>query len=142
MFKLHPQLAKDCAVVGDFPLCKVLLNRDGLYPWLILVPRRENVREAFQLSQVDQQLLLQESNALAEWMDVYFDAEKLNVAALGNMVEQLHIHHIARFSSDPAWPNPVWGYLPAKVYSPQQIQQLVNAIKLELAKLALSFTAS
>ena len=125
MFELHPQLKKDTAVVGDLELCRVLLMNDQHFPWLILVPRRENIREMFQLQVQDQGLLLAESANLGKAMVEYFKADKLNVAALGNMVPQLHLHHIARFEDDPAWPKPVWGALPAKPYAEKDLPELV-----------------
>ena len=106
MFELHPQLAKDCIEVGDFPLSKVLLLNDSHYPWVVLVPRRENIDEIFQLSHEDQRQLLAESSTLSEAMATYFKADKMNVAALGNKVPQLHLHHIVRYKTDVSWPNP------------------------------------
>ncbi len=120
MFSLHPQLAKDCAVIGEFPLCTVLLCKDANYPWVILVPRRDNIREAFELNEQDQLQLLKESNWVAARMNAHFDADKMNVAALGNQVPQLHVHHIARFSSDAAWPGPIWGAAERKDYGDQE----------------------
>ena len=115
-FALHPQLAADCLVVGELRLCLVLLANDSQYPWLILVPKRVNLREAHHLNSADQQQLMAESCAVAAVLESELGAEKINVAALGNMVPQLHVHHVARFSADPAWPAPIWGKLPAKAY--------------------------
>lgn len=129
MFSLHPQLCKDCIVVGNFPLSMVLLVNDANYPWLILVPRREDIREAFELSEADQQQLAKESNQLAAFMASHFNADKMNVAALGNQVPQLHIHHIARYRTDSAWPGPVWGVKAATAYTPIQQQQLLEQLK-------------
>ena len=117
MFSLHPQLAQDTTVVADWPLCRVLLMNDSQYPWLILVPRRPDVREIFELSPAAQHQLLAESSHLARHLAEVFQADKINIAALGNMVPQLHIHHIARFTTDPAWPKPVWGQVPAVPYA-------------------------
>ena len=108
-FQLDPRLAADTFLVGDTPLSQVLLMNDARYPWLILVPRRSDVTEPFQLSEADQAQLWQESMRLGEAMKVHFAADKLNIAALGNQVAQLHVHHIARFHADDAWPGPVWG---------------------------------
>lgn len=116
MFELHPQLAADCHVVGRFPLCELLLLKDANYPWFILVPARPDIREIHQLSEADQQQLLRESVLLGRTMEAVFAPDKLNVAALGNMVPQLHLHHVARYENDPAWPAPVWGRVPAKPY--------------------------
>ena len=108
-FQLDPRLAADTFLVGETPLSQVLLMNDARYPWLILVPRRSDVTEPFQLSEPDQAQLWQESMRLGEAMKAHFAADKLNIAALGNQVAQLHVHHIARFQADDAWPGPVWG---------------------------------
>lgn len=107
-FTLHPQLAKDCIEIGDLPLCRVLLMNDRRFPWLILVPRRENLRELFNLAPDDYQTVMAEVRQVAEQFAKRQHAHKINVAALGNMVPQLHIHIIARFENDAAWPAPVW----------------------------------
>jgi diadenosine tetraphosphate (Ap4A) HIT family hydrolase len=128
MFELHPQLAKDCLVLGDFPLCRVLLNRDANYPWFILVPRRDAIREIFELSEADQQQLLWESSYFSQQIYPLFNADKLNVAALGNMVPQLHMHHIVRYENDVAWPGPVWGKVPAIAYDASQLKAIVEKV--------------
>lgn len=109
MFSLHPQLEKDCIVIGDFPLSRLLLLNDARFPWCILVPRRESVSEIYQLSDEDQQQLLKESSQLGRFLMESFNGDKLNIGALGNMVPQLHVHHIVRYKGDEAWPGPVWG---------------------------------
>lgn len=124
MFELHPQLAKDCVVLGDFPLTRVLLNRDANYPWFILVPRRENIREIFELSVADQQQLLWESSYFSKHIYRLFNADKLNVAALGNMVPQLHVHHVVRYQCDAAWPGPVWGAVAPLEYSTEKLVEI------------------
>lgn len=116
-FALHPRLAADCFVAGDLPLCRLLLMNDAQYPWFILVPRRDNIREIYQLAEADQQALLRESVSLSRALMEVFKGEKLNVAALGNVVPQLHLHHIVRYQSDAAWPAPVFGKLPPKPYA-------------------------
>ncbi len=121
MFELHKQLATDCLTIGDLPLCRVLLMNDCQYPWCILVPRRESIREAYQLSLLDQQQLSTESNYWAAGMARLFHAQKMNIAALGNVVPQLHIHHIARFENDPSWPAPVWGKHTAVPYTTDEL---------------------
>jgi len=121
---LHPQLEKDCFVVGRFPLCVLLLINDANYPWFILVPQRENITEIHQLTDEDQQQLMRESSMLAACIEKEFNADKINVAALGNMVPQLHIHHIVRYKSDPAWPAPVWGKLEAVPYLDEEVKIL------------------
>lgn len=126
MFTLHPQLEKDCIEFGDFDLCKLLLMNDSNYPWFILVPEREGKTEVFELDENDQQLLIKESNFLAQVLKHYFYADKINIAALGNVVPQLHIHHIARYQDDPAWPAPVWGVKPAIAYTEEQLNKMMD----------------
>ncbi len=116
-FELHPRLAADSLLMGDFPLCRLLLMNDAQYPWFVLVPRREAIREIYQLKDRDQQQLLRESGVLSRTLMETFKGEKLNIAALGNIVPQLHLHHIVRYATDPAWPAPVWGRFPARAYS-------------------------
>jgi len=129
MIELHPQLAKDTVVLGQFLLSKLLLMQDANYPWLILVPAREGVTEIFQLDAADQQQLQRESSCVAKLLAEEFNADKINIAALGNIVPQLHIHHIARFENDVAWPSPVWGTCPAKSYSETELETMVSKIK-------------
>lgn len=116
-FAPHPQLAADTFEVTDLPLCRVLLMNDSQYPWLILVPRRANVRDLDELSVADSQQLTLEINRASQALRAVTSPYKLNVAALGNMVEQLHIHVIARRTDDAAWPRPVWGVSPAVPYA-------------------------
>ena len=116
MSQIHPRLAEDCLFVGKFPLSYLLLMLDANYPWFILVPNRDAIQEIYQLSQTDQQQLLTESSALGKALMQGFKGDKLNVAALGNVVPQLHLHHIVRYRSDPAWPDPVWGRVPRRDY--------------------------
>lgn len=122
MFELHPQLQKDTVKIGSLPLSEVLLMNDTNYPWLILVPRYPEISELHQLSDTDQQQFIRESSFVSARMQKHFQADKMNVAALGNMVPQLHIHHIARYHSDDAWPGPVWGVQPAKPYGEDELQ--------------------
>jgi diadenosine tetraphosphate (Ap4A) HIT family hydrolase len=128
MFELHPRLEADCISIGSFPLCRLLLMNDSNYPWFILVPRRAGIREIFELSEDDQRQLLWESSSLSRLIADHFKADKINVAALGNMVPQLHIHHIVRYESDPAWPAPVWGHTLAEPYSEQKLSELVKTV--------------
>ncbi len=109
MTEIHPRLAADCVVLGRFALCHLLLMNDRNYPWFILVPDRGDVSEIYQLEHDDRARLLAESCLLSEFIMQVFEGDKLNVAALGNQVPQLHLHHIVRYRSDPAWPGPVWG---------------------------------
>ena len=123
-FSLAPELQRDCIELADWPLCKVLLMNDSQYPWFILVPRVAGVKEIIDLSEELQITLLQESGKLSKLLQQIFNPDKLNVAALGNMVPQLHVHHIARFTTDAAWPTPIWGKLPAVPYTDEQIAVL------------------
>ena len=107
-FTLHPQLENDAITIGDLTLCRVLLMNNANFPWLVLVPRREGLRELFDLSPTDYRTTMDEVRDVAEKFAQHTGAHKMNIAALGNMVPQLHIHIIARFTHDDAWPNPVW----------------------------------
>lgn len=126
---LHVQLKKDCVVLGQLDLCAVLLMKDANYPWLILVPQRENISEIYQLSEVDQQQLMRESSQVSRALVACFHADKINVAALGNMVPQLHIHHVVRYKQDIAWPAPVWGFAPSKDYHPVELEERVILLR-------------
>ena len=128
-FKLHPQLAKDCFHVTDLSLCRLLLMNNSHYPWCILVPMRAGLREIYELEESEQQALLNESSRLSLIMMQQFDGEKMNVAALGNMVPQLHVHHIVRKQSDKAWPKPVWGNEPAAPYTEQQARVICEQLR-------------
>ncbi|MGB9578111.1 MAG: HIT domain-containing protein [Halothiobacillaceae bacterium] len=132
-FTLHPRLAADTVEVTVLTLCQVRLMHDAHYPWLILIPQRSGLRELHELSEDDQFQLMRESSHVARCMTQLFHPEKLNVAALGNLVPQLHIHHIARYSDDPAWPHPVWGHTKAKPYAPQALAARVTALREALA---------
>ena len=123
-FSLAPQLQADTHKLGDFPLCTLLLMNDVHYPWFILVPRRAGVTEIYHLSEADQVQLLHESSALAQTASDLFAAKKMNVANLGNMVSQLHVHVIVRKEDDAAWPGPVWGKVPAEPYSDAQLADI------------------
>lgn len=132
MFALDPRLQQDTLPIGDFPLCRLLLSNDSNYPWFILVPRREDISELFQLDDADQQRLWKETTALAETLKDSFDADKLNVATLGNVVSQLHMHVIVRKRDDAAWPAPVWGKHPAKPYNEEQVTAIRARLRVAL----------
>lgn len=132
MFSLHPRLAADTFVLGDFPLCRCLLMNDAQYPWLILVPRRDNLREVHELSETDQAQLLRESSWVSRRLAAQLNAGKMNVANLGNVVAQLHWHVIARFEGDPAWPAPVWGKLAAVPYTDEELMETLHILKAAL----------
>ena len=124
MFALHPQLAKDCHDLGRLALCRLLLMNDANYPWFILVPEREGVREIHELGDADRSRLWEESVLLARALVKGFAPHKLNIAALGNQVPQLHVHHIVRYTHDAAWPQPVWGRQPARPYYGAEAEKL------------------
>lgn len=132
MFALDPRLQQDTLPIGDFPLCRLLLSNDSNYPWFILVPRRADISELFQLDDADQQQLWRETTAFAELLKDSFDADKLNVAALGNVVSQLHMHVIVRRRDDAAWPAPVWGKHPARPYTAEQVATIRERLRLVL----------
>ncbi|CAM3579374.1 HIT domain-containing protein [Parendozoicomonas haliclonae] len=123
-FQLDQRLAGDCIVIGDFPLSRMLLMNDSRYPWIILVPRVPGAEEVFQLTDSDQHQLLKESSYVAEKLKDVFSADKMNVAALGNIVRQLHMHIVVRRSGDDAWPGPVWGQGERVPYSAEQAAQV------------------
>jgi len=124
MNDLHPQLAKDCIMLGRLPLCHLLLMNDCQFPWFILVPARAEIREIYELQPGDRRQLLDESCLLSEFLMEAYAGDKLNVAALGNQVPQLHLHHIVRYATDPAWPAPVWGKRPAEIYSAEAVVEI------------------
>lgn len=129
MFNLDERLQADTILVGRLPLCQVLLMNDSRYPWVILVPARNDVFEYYHLTIEDQQQMMKESVWLAQQMADHFSSKSMNVAALGNVVPQLHVHHVARTEDDPAWPGPVWGHSPALPYSSDQLEQRVHELK-------------
>lgn len=129
MFKLHPTLERDTVEVVDLELCRVLLMRDETYPWLILVPMREGLRDLDELCEADRTLAMAEIGSVSKVMKAIFEPDKMNVGALGNIVEQLHIHIVARFKSDPAWPAPVWGATPPKDYEDAPREALINLLR-------------
>ena len=128
-FDLHPRLAADTHAVGDLPLCRVLLLNDARYPWVVLVPRRPGIREIHELAPADRAQLLDESCRVAELLQRLFAPDKLNLGALGNLVPQLHLHHVARYRSDPAWPGPVWGHSPAVPYAPEAAAERIVRLR-------------
>lgn len=132
-FKLHSRLQSDSIEIGCFTLSRLLLINDSQYPWLVLVPERIDITEIYQLSEQDQIQLQHESSVLAKTLAETFNADKMNIAAIGNMVPQLHIHHIVRYNNDIAWPAPVWGKFDAIPYTKSQLKKietmLLNGLK-------------
>lgn len=129
MFELDYRLENDCVEVGSLPLCRILLMKDANFPWIILVPQRENISEIYQLDLDSQEQLIWESSFVAERLMGAFGGDKMNIAALGNVVSQLHIHHVVRREDDPAWPNPVWGAVPPKAYQAGELEQRVAELR-------------
>lgn len=124
MFEMDERLQQDTIVLGDFALCRVLLMNDSRYPWLILVPRCADVSEVFQLTAKQQQQLWQETSHVGQVLKDVFQADKINIATLGNVVKQLHMHVVVRMQVDEAWPAPVWGKGAAQPYTNQAIAVL------------------
>lgn len=129
VFRLHPQLAADTYVIGDLELCRALLMNDKRYPWIILVPMREDMRDLMDLLPGDLMLTMREINRIGRILQAMFRPDKLNVAALGNITPQLHIHVIARFEKDAGWPKPVWCTGEAQKYAEGEAKELAARLK-------------
>lgn len=127
-FVLDPQLEKDCIYLGDLPLCRVFLMNDHQFPWFILVPRRAEVSELYHLSLTDRNQMMVESCDLSAALADGYQADKMNVANLGNMVKQLHVHHIVRYEEDVAWPGPIWGKCAPIPYNKDEIENIQKKI--------------
>ncbi|MBU3022603.1 HIT domain-containing protein [Aestuariibacter sp. A3R04] len=129
MFELDARLNNDTVFITDLPLCRVLLMNDSQFPWVILVPR---VAGATEFTDLDEKQMTQytfESLLCSEILSVLYKPDKMNIAALGNIVKQLHIHHVVRFDCDVAWPAPVWGRQPAVPYEPAILDEHVSRLK-------------
>lgn len=132
-FSLDPRLAADTIPIGDLTLARVLLMNDANYPWIILVPRRPGLTEIIDLDDDEQEQMIDEIALVARVLKGITGCDKLNVAAIGNVVPQLHIHIVARRRGDAAWPRPVWGAAPARPYEHPQPDRLIAAIRAEIA---------
>lgn len=132
-FTLHERLRADTVMLGRLPLSLVLLARDGRYPWVILVPARAGVREAHELPAPERDRLARESAAVAACMQRALRADKMNVATLGNVVPQLHVHHVARFTGDDAWPGSIWGAHPAQPYDQDALARRTTELRAAFA---------
>jgi len=128
-WSLHAQLEKDTINVGDLPLSRVLVIKDANYPWLLLVPRRAAAVEIIDLDEVEQAQLMTETTRAARALKDITKCDKLNIAALGNVVPQLHVHVIARRAGDAAWPRPVWGVVPALAHDAAEVQNFISALR-------------
>lgn len=124
MFVLHERLAADTISLADWPLCQVLLMNDANFTWLILVPKQGGLRDFHDLDEADHLAAMAEIDRASRALQTVCQADKINVAALGNMVPQLHIHVIARHQSDSAWPGPVWGHTPPKAYDSDALAEI------------------
>ncbi|MDD2770067.1 MAG: HIT domain-containing protein [Methylococcus sp.] len=127
-FVLHERLARDCFQLGRFPLCRLLLMNDSAYPWFILVPERAGIGEIFQLAEADRLQLLRESSDLAAALSGVYRPDKLNIAAIGNLVPQLHLHHVVRYRKDRAWPGVIWGRFDPVPYGGDPIDARLGAL--------------
>jgi diadenosine tetraphosphate (Ap4A) HIT family hydrolase len=126
---LHPQLLHDTVNLGDLPLSRVLVMNDANYPWLVLVPRKGDITEVIDLDDSEQTQLMREVAQAARALREVTECHKLNIAALGNMVPQLHVHIIARFRNDPAWPKPVWGVAPPRHYDRAELHNFGQPLR-------------
>lgn len=128
-WSLHPQLERDTVNIGDLPLSRVLIIKDANYPWLLLVPRRPDIVEIIDLDEVAQAQLMVEIARTSRALKEITRCDKLNIAALGNAVPQLHVHIIARRRGDAAWPKPVWGTVPILPHDPAELGRFTSAIR-------------
>lgn len=128
-YELHPQLAADTHPLATFALCDLRLMDDANYPWLILVPRLPVAHELLDLDATQRHQLSDEIERSSRLLRDVFQPHKLNVAALGNLVPQLHVHVIARFEHDPSWPAPVWGRVAARPYTPEGLVERISQLR-------------
>ncbi len=128
-FELHKQLQQDTIDIGDLPLSRVLVVKDAHYPWLLLVPRRPDIVDIIDLDEVAQAQLMTEINRVSRALKEVTRCDKLNVAALGNVVPQLHVHIIARRKTDAAWPRPIWGVMPPLAHDAEEVQRLISELR-------------
>ena len=128
-FVLHERLAADTVAVENWPLCRVLLMNDRTYPWLVLVPARPGLRDFHDVAEADRPQLMTEIDRASRALQAIHGPDKMNVAALGNQVPQLHLHVIARFEIDPAWPGPVWGVVPPAPYEPAELAAATERLR-------------
>jgi diadenosine tetraphosphate (Ap4A) HIT family hydrolase len=132
-FELHPNFSSKL-FIADFPLCRVLLENEKHYPWLLLIPRRANVSRTIDLSIEDQMQLIKELDAVQRVLWDEFEPTQMNVAAIGNKTPQLHVHVIARFQTDPAWPNTVWDHPMRLKYTDEEKLEIVNKLVQQFKK--------
>lgn len=130
---LDPQLERDSVEIANLPLCQARLMSDANYPWLLLVPRRADVSEIVDLAEADRAQLMREIAQTVQALKTETACDKINVAAIGNVVAQLHVHVVARFRTDAAWPKPVWGVAPPRTYKDDARQRFVTSLRMRLA---------
>jgi len=131
-FVLDPRLEAETSTIGELVLCRVLLMDDARFPWIVLVPKRAGLVEIIDLGSADLARLMEEIATASGVLEAATSAYKLNVAALGNVVRQLHVHVIARFRTDRAWPGPVWGAAGAQPYAPPALEETMAALRTQL----------
>jgi len=129
MFALHPDLVRDTHPVATLELCEVRIMDDATYPWFVLVPMRKGISDTIDLKPADHAKLWEESAMFSRAIMKVFAGEKLNVAALGNMTPQLHVHHVVRFKADVAWPGPIWGKVPMRPYDEGELQVMTAKVR-------------
>lgn len=132
-FELDARLARDTELVASLGLCQLRIIKDSRWPWFMLVPQRNRISEVFELTPLDQTLLTFETNMVAAALKKTTAAEKINVAAIGNIVRQLHVHIVARFDGDPNWPGPIWGFGQAEAYEDATKHSLIKSLTENLA---------
>lgn len=133
-FSIDPRLERDSVAIADLGLCRLRLSRDARWPWLLAIPQRAGVTEMFELAPLDQTMLTFEINEAAKALSVVTGADKINVAAIGNIVRQLHIHIVARFEGDANWPGPIWGHGTPEPRSDEDIEALARKITEAMAR--------
>ncbi|TKR33605.1 HIT domain-containing protein [Luteimonas gilva] len=133
LWQLHPQLAEDTHPLATFGLCELRLMDDANYPWLVLVPRIVDAVELIDLDAAQRHALTDEIDRAGRLLRAAFRPDKLNVAALGNLVPQLHVHVVARYRDDPAWPRPVWGMAAARPYAEEALIERIQRLRAALA---------
>jgi len=136
-FELNPRLSADSILIGEFPLTSLLMMNDSQFPWFVLVPRRINIKEAYQLNQSDYSVLWEESFKLSQLIMKHFNGDKLNVAAIGNIVPQFHLHHVIRYENDICWPKPIWGQMPMKSIESDELKNCLSKLVPKLEKMGL-----
>ncbi|WP_174803058.1 HIT family protein [Martelella limonii] len=133
-FPIDPRLERDSVAIADLGLCQLRLSRDARWPWLLAIPQRANMTEIFELAPLDQTMLTFEVNEAAKALSTVTGADKINVAAIGNIVRQLHIHIVARFEGDANWPGPIWGHGTPEPRSDEDIEALARKITEAMAR--------